>query len=1370
MSGKRRRKEDQDDDNGNSKRKANASSFSSAPPPPKCKRPAPPPPPPKALVTLLKKNKGVQAYFKSLNDNLDADVEKWKDRARHYQNIYEQEAEENARLRARLAVVQQQGQEGKPKPAAEESGKNGGKQRQNFSTQSNYEDHGDKITENGNKHATEKQVTKDGSNNKNEEHAKGEAVDDTVFEFESSSDESDDDHKQQTAEKQQEDGDTIEKPTETIDNYMFEFLSDDDEDSKNDEDSNSLPTHKNNKMKQPSKEENGYEPIDESMFEVLSSDDDDDKDDDDDDEPKMKKKDNRQIQNIQPNFWEQHRKHVLEELVDAYRCLDYLGVELVAKTTSIESEQEPKKDAAVEESKKTDNQNEIESTEENAKVNNDEADSDGSSSGDEASFSFMPDQNATRTMKRQIATINQASRDSEPNRDPSYAVSFERCSNEDVAADIMRAIRNFSRLHTQYKSLDNKYRPFRVPPLWIPCEERLPDTCKEGLGTDHPIRISFKCIVRALCVMDTWCGYDSLPLKTQECSTPEEAWKQLFDDPNQLQAISTEPDLIESIRVGMFDRKSLVDELLDSLFGEISDNWAMSDRLARTEEKEVSMYDEEAEKRGKEASGRLGGIGDKKDEKKVESNNSLPSKLHKSMGAKSQTRLSMLAERRVLGRILVHLLLSRKDSQRAFRLIYNYVTTSVPSLELEEYPRLQPVLNLVVLEGMLCTDEELLPSDGKDKVASSSWFGHVLDKLMIPCDQGNHDGFVKRAFALSIHSTAAIWRQRLHSLDERISDIARVELAAYGRMLLTGASWLGDDYGVGTFTTMDDTSRNVALFEQCTDAVEGLVGDIRSIVLSKEEHVKEDDILAASITIALHMATVLFGDEDATKEVLLSAISLLISTKIPAFIFHATATACCMTLRQMELRNLEGYRRRVGCFVSPDASAKNAKSECISAILQRLSTSDANLMLPLATTALECCRLLSDGESANMVLEKLIQWDGSRVGLTLPDQQASSWKWAKNALVAVKATSHVPTARVINLKRRTDRMDSFLSNMLESGVLVVKALAVLETTADDDDGDGDPSFQMESDHYYGCYAIDGSIMKVEEAASYFFPKIEPGRNIQRLLEAYVADKWRPNDLKPFDIYANPDETALVRISDTERACALSHISAWKGVIRSLSEKSAKVQGSLFQHGEEIQRVFRHSGIARGPPLKAENSNMLPTPVCVIFEDDAILVDRFVERLDALLEELPRDFHFCSLGYGRPKTAPLVKFSPQLGIPTCIWYLTGYIISLEGAQHLMNSLPVRGPVDSWIGLKMCANWDNRFGTMVGVGVHSKVFDEAPTRKDLAKILNFRAYAAQVPLCNQRVGATDSMAGESQKNWRQRDTDITYSGSRNYRNVG
>ena len=228
-------------------------------------------------------------------------------------------------------------------------------------------------------------------------------------------------------------------------------------------------------------------------------------------------------------------------------------------------------------------------------------------------------------------------------------------------------------------------------------------------------------------------------------------------------------------------------------------------------------------------------------------------------------------------------------------------------------------------------------------------------------------------------------------------------------------------------------------------------------------------------------------------------------------------------------------------------------------------------------------------------------------------------------------------------------------------------------------------------------------------------------------------------------------------------------------------------------------MLRISGFATGPALLHENRAMSPAPVCVIMEDDAVLVDRFRDRLASLLSQLPRDFHFCSLGYGRPKNAPMIEFSEAVGIPTFLWYLTGYVLSMEGARLLLDDLPVVGPVDSWLGLKISSNWENEYGYSIGVGrdarksrraamtttgaaVHnvSATTDGVLARKDLARLMKFRAFAALVPLCSQKVGqgghtsssaaAFDAAGGlrnttTNQRiiaKWRDRDSDVVYSG--------
>ena len=161
----------------------------------------------------------------------------------------------------------------------------------------------------------------------------------------------------------------------------------------------------------------------------------------------------------------------------------------------------------------------------------------------------------------------------------------------------------------------------------------------------------------------------------------------------------------------------------------------------------------------------------------------------------------------------------------------------------------------------------------------------------------------------------------------------------------------------------------------------------------------------------------------------------------------------------------------------------------------------------------------------------------------------------------------------------------------------------------------------------------------------------------------------------FDRDAKRDGT-LSDTSPSERACALSHLMAWEGVRDSLllsscvpecSHPSQPLSSPLIGPSL-VPRLFRIAGFAHGPPLMSANELMPPAPVCVLMEDDAILADRFADRLAALLEELPRDFHFCSLGYSRPKMAPMVPYSSQLGVPSFLWYLTGCKLLPFGLLH------------------------------------------------------------------------------------------------------
>jgi hypothetical protein len=413
------------------------------------------------------------------------------------------------------------------------------------------------------------------------------------------------------------------------------------------------------------------------------------------------------------------------------------------------------------------------------------------------------------------------------------------------------------------------------------------------------------------------------------------------------------------------------------------------------------------------------------------------------------------------------------------------------------------------------------------------------------------------------------------------------------------------------------------------------------------------------------------------------------------------------------------------------------------------SISDLSACYKFATAELECFRVLADGEALIKILDfflNKLRGDQTSIisnGSNIP---------LERLFTSIRRVVKIPTIRVINLFRRNDRLRLFHCQAMREGLIVVLGVADL----------------TEDESYPSCFgkqAFDGT-GRLAEAMKRLTTQVKG----PAALKTFVDIQWRPNDLRPFDKDA-PRHENLVRMTASEVGCALSHIAAWKGALRSLRlsvpEETDYDSNALFRNPLHLRRAMLIAGFAQGPAMDAKNADMSPAPVCAILEDDAVFVDRFQERLNDLLLELPRDFHFCSLGYGRPKTAPIGRYSPHCGVPSHVFYMTGYLLSLAGAEYLLNSLPVVGPVDSWIGLKMTSNFDNVFGTQMGVGIQSRPLMELPSRKDLCRVLQFRAFCALQPLCSQRVGTQPSsdFSPPANRSWRQRDTDIKYSGDRN-----
>ena len=517
------------------------------------------------------------------------------------------------------------------------------------------------------------------------------------------------------------------------------------------------------------------------------------------------------------------------------------------------------------------------------------------------------------------------------------------------------------------------------------------------------------------------------------------------------------------------------------------------------------------------------------------------------------------------------------------------------------------------------------------------------------------------------------------------------------------------------------------------------IRDLAKVEVAAYERLVNSAAIEGEALVAPEATALEFLEKTSSPNTELAAFSAVLANIIDGVEFCKTQKilqpwsflAQCQAVKGGLVRQLEAFKETIGkahaMSVHFDSILRVESFSFIKSSVQK----DTRLPMSLLQGAIT----LADGARASEYVDLIVE---SMKGT--PDVD-------KDTAKLLSTVVRIPMVRVINLKDRPDRMRAFHCLAMLNDLIVVKAVATIAGTNETTPGSGD-----NKEEFFGQFAFDGR-GRWESATRRLSSQVDN-------IEGYVAPFWRPNEMKAFDSNA-PDDDREVTLTPSETACALSHIASWSGAFRTF-RSFADESDNIFSVGGEMQsysilkRLVRLSGFASGAPLLTVNKNLPPAPVIVILEDDAVLVERFQDRLEELLKELPRDFHYCSLGYSRPKTAPIVSFRDHVGIPTNLYYMTGYILSESGARYLLDRTPVVGPVDSWVGLKMTANFDNSFGTAVGVG-HSQPNPIADpiSQKDLSTFLKFRAFCAMQPLCMQRV-----VRGQT---WRNRDTDIEFSGN-------
>ena len=155
------------------------------------------------------------------------------------------------------------------------------------------------------------------------------------------------------------------------------------------------------------------------------------------------------------------------------------------------------------------------------------------------------------------------------------------------------------------------------------------------------------------------------------------------------------------------------------------------------------------------------------------------------------------------------------------------------------------------------------------------------------------------------------------------------------------------------------------------------------------------------------------------------------------------------------------------------------------------------------------------------------------------------------------------------------------------------------------------------------------------------------------------------DPHPLALPENLDLDEQVEMTAQEIAVARSHISVWQRIASGDHEHAMVLEDDVWFH-PRFARVLDNAWLE----LMASSSS------------------------SSLFDLLYLSYREVDRGAEKVSVSPLL-FTPIRGL----WYLSGYVLSRQGARKLLASLPVRGPVDLWMNRQFCRL--SVYGTTKGV---------------------------------------------------------------------
>ena len=644
-----------------------------------------------------------------------------------------------------------------------------------------------------------------------------------------------------------------------------------------------------------------------------------------------------------------------------------------------------------------------------------------------------------------------------------------------------------------WSKMMHRYHPFfhdgkkHVPVVYKPYEDKTLDDDDIGAIPSHPAAVGLIHVINILSILGMYCS-DALS---------DSQWDAIFEIDSRNSNPSCEEELMV-LKAGMRNRCRITNRVMSSLEVEITRNWALIDRSSYLAEPTLFFH--------------------ASDVMEFQCEPQLDVTYH----AKLYNRLVSLEERIAHARIATALYRQRDDWQKAAELVIGYVVSCAPSIEVEGHPKLPPVLSMCVLESLLsfvshCHLSTSGRPNNKNENKARGWFQRYIHFLFKDhkCGTENiskHAALLLQALAYPVNVSHIIWKERSFCTDQRIRDVALIELAAFQRMRQSlDGEWLSNvDIGEGFDTkTIVDTGNRIFdalgtvqvknLSESVRSAVDGIIMALSLLTVGNSDKV-----------ISLCRGITSYSNDGETKasqrNASISKMPLLCSIYVKLMYRKWDA---------LKLRNGWG-RQTAAAFTVVDRFTPILES-----FIQRAGHTDWNLLESL----IQCCVLMCDGRNllriASIVLPSLTETICEPRNNQSVQSSDECWSAART-MASFVDIGGLPTVRVINLERRPDRLLDFMYIASKEQVVVLNGPISVTKHCD------------ENEDCTGHYAFDGkcSYNEIKELVS---------RRLGGDFSDFVTSKWRPGDLRAFDKNAGKGQD-LVQTSLTEKACALSHIS------------------------------------------------------------------------------------------------------------------------------------------------------------------------------------------------------------------------------------